>query len=113
MKQVVAFIRPSKEDAVCQALHAIPGVSGASFTDIRGFGRGRHDKSRQQFDEAVVGTLPQVGVDVMVDSSVVAQVVESIVDHAHTGHRGDGKVYVVPLDSAVRISKKEAGATAV
>lgn len=113
MKQVVAFIRPSKEDAVCQALHGITGVSGASFTDIRGFGRGRHDRSRRDLDEAVVGSLPQLRVDVMVTAAGVDQVVKAIVDHAHTGNRGDGKVYVVPLESAVRISTRESGPSAV
>lgn len=113
MKQVVAFIRRSKEDAVCQALHAIPGVSGASFTDIRGFGRGRHEHSRRHFDETVVGSLPRIRVDVMVSSTVVDEVVRTIVDYAHTGNRGDGKVYVLSLDSAVRISTRETGIAAI
>ena len=113
MKQVIAFIRPSKEDAVRQALHSLPGVTGASFTSIRGFGRGRHNRSRREFEEAVVGALPQVRVDVMVAAGVVNEVVDTIVDHAHTGNRGDGKVYVIALDAAVRISTGESGDVAV
>lgn len=113
MKVVVAFIRPSKEETVCQALHGIAGVSGASFSDVRGFGRGQHDRSRREFNEAVVGALPQVRVDVMVSASAVDKVVATIVDHAHTGNRGDGKVYVIALESAVRISTRESGNVAV
>lgn len=98
---------------MCQALHGVTGVSGASFSDIRGFGRGRHDHSRREFAEALVGALPQVRVDVMVSATAADQVVKTIVDVAHTGNRGDGKVYVLPLESAVRISTKESGAAAI
>lgn len=113
MKQVVAFIRPSKEDAVCQALHGISGISGASFSDIRGFGRGRADRSRRQIDEAIVGALPQVRVDIMVQAVVLDEVVAAIENNAFTGNRGDGKIYVVPIESAVRISTRETGPAAV
>jgi nitrogen regulatory protein PII len=113
MKQIIAFIRPTKEEAVCEALHAIPGVTGASFTPIRGFGRGKHDHSRREFDTAVVGSSPHLRLDIMVSSLVADQVVRAIVDTAHTGNRGDGKVYILSLENAARISTKEFGAAAV
>jgi len=113
MKQVIAFIRPSKEDEVCQALHAINGLSGASFADVRGFGRGRHGRSEQDIREAVAGALPQVRVDVVVPAALAPRVVDAIARAAHTGNRGDGKVYVATVDTAQRISTRETGPAAV
>lgn len=113
MKQVIAFIRPSKEDAVCQALQELPQVSGASFSDVRGFGRGRLGRDQREFNEALVGALPRVRVDVMAPAIVVDAVVKTILTAAHTGKRGDGKIYVQSIDSAVRISTQESGAAAV
>jgi len=113
MKAVVAFIRPSKEEAVTDALHAVEGLTGASFTPIHGFGRGRGDHSRREIDEAVTGTMPQVRVEVMTSDALAPKVAAVITEAAHTGNRGDGKVYVYSLDSAVRISTHETGEGAV
>lgn len=113
MKQIIAFIRPSKEDEVCQALHAVQGLSGASFSDVRGFGRGRHGRTEQDIHEAVAGALPQVRVDVMVPGALAHKVAALIAHAAHTGNRGDGKVYVVPLESATRVSTLESGSDAI
>lgn len=113
MKLIIAFIRPSKEETVREALHAIPGLAGASFSDIRGFGRGRGHSSAEAEREAVVGTLPRVRVEVMVPDAVQAAAELAIAAAAHTGHRGDGKIYVLPLSSARRISTDETGEAAV
>ena len=113
MKVVVAFIRPSKEEAVADALHTLDGLTGASFTHILGFGRGRGDRSRREFDEALTGTLPAVRVDVMTTDALAPKVAAVIIEAAHTGNRGDGKVYVLPMDSAIRISTREHGDDAV
>lgn len=113
MKVVVAFIRPSKEEAVTDALHAVEGLTGASFAHIHGFGRGRGDRSRREMDEAITGTLPQVRVEVMTSDALAPKVAAVITETAHTGNRGDGKVYVLPLDSAVRISTREQGEIAI
>lgn len=113
MKLIIAFIRPSKEENVREALHAIPGLSGASFCDIRGFGRGRGHSSAEAEREAVVGALPRVRVEVMVADTAQAAVEHAIAKAAHTGHRGDGKIYALPLNSARRISTNETGETAV
>lgn len=114
MKAIVAFIRPSKEEAVREALHNLPVVTGASFVDVRGFGRGRgHDHARASIDEAVVGTKPQVRVDVMAPDENAEAVGHAIAEAAHTGNRGDGKVYILPAESALRISTGETGVRAV
>lgn len=114
MKVIVAFIRPTKEEAVREVLHDLPGVTGATFADVRGFGRGRgHDHTQGISEEAVVGTLPKVRLDVMVADEHVETTQRAIASVARTGNRGDGKVYVLPLESALRISTGEVGARAV
>jgi nitrogen regulatory protein P-II 1 len=113
VKAIVAFIRPSKEEAVREALHGIPGLSGASFSDMRGFGRGRGLNREEARDEAVVGSLHRVRVEVMVSDATAALVEQAILTAAHTGQRGDGKLYVLPLGTARRISTGENGDTAV
>lgn len=110
MKAIVAFIRPTKEEAVREALHEQAGVTGATFSDVRGFGRGRgHEDARSAQEETVVGTLPKVRVDVMVADEHAPGVRKAIATAAHTGNRGDGKVYILPADSALRISTGECG----
>ena len=114
MKTIVAFIRPSKEEAVREALHDLAAVTGASFVDVRGFGRGRgHEHSKGALDEAVVGTLAKVRVDVMALDEAADAISNAIAKAARTGNRGDGKVYVLPVDSALRISTGETGASAI
>ena len=109
MKTIVAFIRPAKEEAVREALHEVPGITGASFSDVRGFGRGRSHVDA----EDLVGVAPRVRVEVMVNDLLAPAVESAIATAAYTGHRGDGKVYVLPLGTARRISSKEAGEAAV
>lgn len=114
MKTIIAFIRASKEESVRQALHEMPGVSGATFSDVRGFGRGRgHDRTKGAFDEAVVGTLPKVRVDLMVNDEHAESIALGIAAAARTGNRGDGKIYVLPVESSLRISTGERGPAAV
>lgn len=109
MKTIVAFIRPAKEEAVREALHDVPGVTGASFSDVRGFGRGRSHEGAKD----LVGVAPRVRVEVIVNDHVAEAVESAIATAAHTGHRGDGKIYVLPLATARRISTGQVGTEAV
>lgn len=112
MKSIVAFIQPSKEEAVREALHSLSGISGATFMHVRGFGRGRGTPDNSS-EEAIVGTLRKVRVDIMAEDHIIDQAVTAIARAAHTGRRGDGKIYVLPVESALRISTGETGAIAV
>lgn len=109
MKVIVAFIRPTKEEAVRDALREVPDITGASFSDVRGFGRGRSHAG----GEDIVGAAPRVRVEVMVNDNLAPTVESIIAAAAHTGLRGDGKVYVLPLGTARRISTGETGAEAI
>ena len=113
MKLIIAFIRASKEENVREALHSVPGLAGASFSDVRGFGRGRGHSFAEAERQAVVGTLPRVRVEVMVPDAAQAATEQAIAAAAHTGQRGDGKIYVLPLTSARRISTDDSGESAV
>ena len=113
MKIIIAFIRSSKEEAVREALHGIPGLIGASFSDARGFGRGRGHIREEAAQEAVVGTISRVRVEIMLPDSISAAVQDAIALAAHTGRRGDGKIYELPLGTARRISTGETGEAAL
>lgn len=110
MKTIIAFVQPFMAAQVMQALHDVPGVTGASYALVRGFGRGR---SREQAaHEALDGGSGKMRFEVMVDDAVVDHAVVAIQNAAHTGNDGDGKIYVLPLDRAVRIATGEEDASA-
>lgn len=109
MKMIVAFIQPFMARKVVAALHAVGGLSGASFTEIRGFGRGRAARSADVTEEDLVGTVPKVRVEAMIPARLADQVVRAVREAAHTGNRGDGKVYVISLEAAYRIGTNEEG----
>ena len=113
MKVIIAFIRPSKEEAVREALNALPGLSGASFSDVRGYGRGRGHTHAEAEHEAVSGTLDRIRVEIMVSDTRAVAVENALATAAHTGQRGDGKIYAYSLESARRISSGETGEAAV
>ena len=117
MKVVIAFVQPFLAAKVVQALHAVPGLSGATFTEVKGFGRGRAKGAAKptetEVEEELLGTLPKVRVETMIPDGLEDQVVKAIREAAHTGNRGDGKVYVASIRRAVRISTGEEGEHAV
>jgi nitrogen regulatory protein PII len=111
MRMVIAFVQPFMTDRVEEALHGITGLSGATFTDVKGFGRGR--ASDVPGSEVLLGTSPKVRVEVIVPDALERAVVLAIRDAARTGNRGDGKVFVLPVSRAVRIATGEEGETAI
>ena len=113
MKQIQAYIQPHKLAAVTRALHHVEGLTGASVLDVRGFGRGRAKDVPHRITEDLVDYVPHVKIEAVVEDAVVEEVVEAIRREAHTGLRGDGKIYVSPVEDAVRISTGERGDAAV
>lgn len=109
MKKVTAYVQPSMAGKVTQALHRVPWLSGASFTEARGFGRGRTNGVLLATEEELTGTVPKVRVEVVVPDELEDVVVQAIQGAARTGNRGDGKIYVTPVHRAVRISTGEEG----
>jgi nitrogen regulatory protein PII len=113
MKHVIAFIKPHKLSDVTLALHRVEGLTGMSAADVRGFGRGRARDMPDTFSEGAADFVPRVRIEVVCRDEIVEEVVETIRREAHTGLRGDGKIYVAPVEDAVRISTGERGEAAV
>ena len=106
MKLVVAIIKPFKLEEVRDALATI-GVQGMTVTEVKGFGRQKGHTEIYRGAEYVVNMLPKVRVEVAVESDRAEKVVAAIAAAAKTGQIGDGKIFVVPLDQAVRIRTGE------
>jgi len=106
MKKIEAVIKPFKLDEVKAALVEL-GVHGMTVTEVRGFGRQKGHTELYRGAEYVVDLLPKVKVELVVPDSLAEKVVGVIKDTAKTGHIGDGKIFVLPLDEAVRIRTGE------
>ncbi|UTW03220.1 P-II family nitrogen regulator [Amphritea atlantica] len=112
MKLISAIIKPFKLDDVREALSEI-GVQGITVTEVKGFGRQKGHTELYRGAEYVVDFLPKVKVDAAVEDSIVDQVVDAISKTAQTGKIGDGKIFVMHLEEAIRIRTGETGNTAL
>ena len=112
MKLVSAIIKPFKLDDVREALPDI-GVQGVTVTEVKGFGRQKGHTELYRGAEYVVDFLPKVKIEAAVDDNLVDQVIETISNSANTGKIGDGKIFVVNLEQAIRIRTGESGPEAL
>jgi nitrogen regulatory protein P-II 2 len=112
MKLVSAIIKPFKLDDVREALSEI-GVNGITVTEVKGFGRQKGHTELYRGAEYVVDFLPKVKLDAAIDDGILDQVIEAISKAANTGKIGDGKIFVYPLEQAVRIRTGESGSEAL
>ncbi len=112
MKLIAAVIKPFKLDEVREALSEV-GVKGLTVTEVKGFGRQKGHTELYRGAEYVVDFLPKVKVEIGVDDDQVETVIEAISKAAHTGKIGDGKIFVTPLEEAVRIRTNETGKDAL
>ena len=112
MKLVTAIIKPFKLDDVREALSEV-GVQGVTVTEVKGFGRQKGHTELYRGAEYVVDFLPKVKLEVAVDDPMVDKVIDAISKAAQTGKIGDGKIFVSPLEQAVRIRTGESGADAL
>ena len=112
MKLIKAIIKPFKLEEVKEALSDI-GVEGMTVTEVKGFGRQKGHTEIYRGSEYTVDFLPKVMIDVAVADDVASKTVETIVKAAKTGKIGDGKVFVVPVEEAIRIRTDESGDGAI
>ncbi len=106
MKLIEAIIKPFKLDEVKEALNAI-GIEGITVSEVKGFGRQKGHTELYRGAEYVVDFIPKVKLEIAVTDDLVAKAVETIEQSARTGRIGDGKIFVLPLDGAVRIRTGE------
>ena len=112
MKLVTAIIKPFKLDEVRDALAGI-GAQGMTVTEVKGFGRQKGHTEIYRGAEYVVNMLPKIRIDIAVDSDQAARVISTIVSAAKTGQIGDGKIFVSPLEHALRIRTGETDRDAI
>lgn len=112
MKKIEAIIKPFKLDEVKEALQDA-GIQGLSVIEVKGFGRQKGHTELYRGAEYVVDFLPKVKIEVVLDDDQVDAAIEAIVDAAKTNKIGDGKIFVSPVEQAIRIRTGEAGSDAL
>jgi len=112
MKKIEAIIKPFKLDEVREALSDL-GIMGLTATEVKGFGRQKGHTELYRGAEYVVDFLPKVKLDIVVADEMVDKVIDSITKTAHTGKIGDGKIFVMNVEDAIRIRTGEKGDDAI
>ena len=112
MRLVTAIVKPFKLDDVKSALETL-GVLGLTVSEVRGYGRQKGHTEVYRGAEYTVDLVPKVRVEILVDDLDADKVVETVVEAARTGKIGDGKVWVTPVESVVRVRTGERGADAL
>jgi nitrogen regulatory protein PII len=106
MKKIEAIIKPFKLEEVKEAILKL-GISGMTISEVKGFGRQKGHKEIYRGAEYTVDFLPKLKIEVAVDSAIAQDVINAIIKTANTGQIGDGKIFVLPLEKAIRIRTGE------
>jgi nitrogen regulatory protein P-II 1 len=112
MKLIEAIIKPFKLDEVKDALNEI-GIEGITVSEVKGFGRQKGHTELYRGAEYVVDFIPKIKMEIAVSDDLVNKVVETIQNTAKTGRIGDGKIFIIALEEAVRIRTGEKGSDAI
>lgn len=112
MKFITAIIKPHKLDDVRQALSQV-GVQGMTTTEVKGFGRQKGHTELYRGAEYVIEFLPKVKLEVAIDDALLERVIDTITTSANTGQIGDGKIFVIDMEQAIRIRTSETGPDAL
>lgn len=112
MKKIEAIIKPFKLDEVKDALHEV-GLKGITVTEAKGFGRQKGHTELYRGAEYVVDFLPKVKIEIVLEDSLLERAIEAIMQAAHTGRIGDGKIFVTNVEEVIRIRTGEKGPEAI
>lgn len=112
MKKIEAIIKPFKFNEVKEAL-VLSGIQGMTVTDVKGFGRQKGHVEIYRGSELEVFFMPKIKLEVVVPDSLVEKIVKVIQEKAYTGSVGDGKIFIIPVEDAMRIRTKERGEQAI
>ena len=113
MKHIIAYIKPHKLSKITMELHKIDGLTGMTVLDVRGFGRTKAKDAPHRIVEDLVDYVPHVKIEIFCLDELTEEIVSLIQTHAHTGLKGDGKIYICGTQDAIRISSGERGKSAV
>lgn len=112
MKKIEAIIKPFKLDDVKDGLSAL-GIKGLTVTEVKGFGRQRGHREVYRGAEYQVDFVSKIKIEVIMDEEMVAEAVKSIQEKSRTGEIGDGKIFILPVEEAIRIRTGETGKEAI
>ena len=112
MKKIEAIIKPFKLEEVKEAILKL-GISGMTVSEVKGFGRQKGHKEIYRGAEYVVDFIPKIKIEIVVDTALADQVVEKIRNAANTGKIGDGKIFIMPIEQAIRVRTGETGTDAI
>ena len=112
MKKIEAIIKPFKLDEVKDALANI-GIYGMTVWEAKGFGRQKGHTELYRGAEYVIDFLPKVKIEIVVDDGMVEEAIDAIIKAARTGRIGDGKIFIIPVEDAIRIRTGERGTEAI
>jgi nitrogen regulatory protein P-II 1 len=112
MKKIEAIIKPFKLDDVKEALNDI-GIQGMTISEVKGYGRQKGHKEIYRGAEYVVDFIPKVKIELVIAADRVAEVTKTICEAANTGKLGDGKIFVTPVEHAIRVRTGEEGLDAI
>ncbi len=112
MKKIEAIIKPFKLDEVKEALHEI-GLQGITVLEAKGFGRQKGHTELYRGAEYVVDFLPKVKIELVIDDDMLERAIEAILQAAHTGRIGDGKIFITTVEDAIRVRTGERGKDAI
>jgi nitrogen regulatory protein P-II 1 len=106
MKKIEAIIKPFKLDDLKEALHKL-GVQGMTISEVKGFGRQKGHTEIYRGAEYVVDFIPKIKVEIVIEAAMAQKVVDAIIDSTRTGKIGDGKIFILPVETACRIRTGE------
>lgn len=113
MKEIKAYIKPHKLDEVALALHQFQGLNGMTVVDVKGFGRNRGVGHKRSENELLYDFIHHIKIEIVCEDDQLSEIISIIQKHAHTGLRGDGKIFVSTIDKAIRIETGETGISAL
>ena len=112
MKKIEAIIKPFKLDDVKEALNEV-GIHGMTITEVKGYGRQKGHKEIYRGAEYIVDFIPKLKIEIVVAADRAAEVMDKIRESANTGKIGDGKIFLLPVEEAVRVRTGETGSDAI
>jgi len=112
LKKIEAIIKPFKLDDVKEALNEI-GIQGMTISEVKGYGRQKGHKEIYRGAEYVVDFIPKIKIEIVLEAERVEEVVKQIRNAANTGKIGDGKIFISPVEGAIRVRTGETGAEAI